>query len=114
MMILKGLKNFSHLDESDIKTADINKGIESTLILLRSTIPSNVEILMNLGDIPEIECYPGKLNQVFMNILNNAVQAMDKHKELKQHTLTISSFMENELLCVRIEDTISCYIFCSS
>ena len=103
--IVKGLKNFSHLDESDIKLANVNTGIESTLVLLRSSIPENIAIDMELGDIPLIECYPGKLNQVIMNILNNAIQAMEKNKETLNHTLAISSFLKDEQVHICIEDT---------
>ncbi|MCB9252904.1 MAG: GHKL domain-containing protein [Flavobacteriales bacterium] len=103
--IVKGLKNFSHLDESDIKMANINSGIESTLVLLRSSIPPNINIELHLGEIPEIECYPGKLNQVFMNIMNNAVQAMEKIPDRKDHTLSIRSFLFENLVAVSFEDT---------
>ena len=103
--IVKGLKNFSHLDESDIKLADVNKGIESTLVLIRSSIPENIRVEMNLGEIPMIECYPGKLNQVIMNILNNAIQAMEKHKDIANHQLSISSFLKDDYVHICIQDT---------
>lgn len=74
--IVKGLKSFSRLDESDLKYANINEGIESTLIILSSTFRGKVNIIRELGSIPEIECFAGKLNQVFMNIINNAAQAV--------------------------------------
>lgn len=103
--IVKGLKTFSHLDASDIKHADINQGIESTLVLLRSSLPPNIKIIKNLGEIPMIECYPGKLNQVFMNILTNAIQAMEKYTVRPDHLLTISTYLREEHVCVCIEDT---------
>jgi two-component system NtrC family sensor kinase len=102
--IVKGLKNFSHLDESDIKEADVNKGIESTLILLRSTIPKNIDVVKELNDIPMIECYPGKLNQVFMNIINNSIQAMEKYPRDK-HVLTLKTELIDDHVHVIIEDT---------
>ncbi|NUM31597.1 MAG: GHKL domain-containing protein [Bacteroidetes bacterium] len=103
--IVKGLKNFSHLDESDIKEADINKGIESTLVILRSSTPPNIEVETNLAELPLVECYPGKLNQVFMNIFNNAIQAMDKYKEREKHKLTINSYLKNEHVYIECIDT---------
>jgi signal transduction histidine kinase len=103
--IVKGLKNFSRLDETDIKGADINEGIESTLLLLRSSISESINIELNLGKIPTIQCYPGKLNQVFMNVLNNAIQAMDKRKINVKHKLSITSALENDYVVVKIEDT---------
>lgn len=74
--IVKGLKSFSRLDESDLKYANINEGIDSTLIILSSTFRGKINIVKELGIIPEIECFAGKLNQVFMNIINNAAQAV--------------------------------------
>ncbi|MEO8151097.1 MAG: 7TM diverse intracellular signaling domain-containing protein [Bacteroidia bacterium] len=103
--IVKGLKNFSHLDESDVKESDINQGIESTLVLLRSIIPKNIEVVKKLGVIPMIECYPGKLNQVFMNIFSNAVQAMESVPREEKHTLTIESYVDGPHVCVSVQDT---------
>ncbi len=103
--IVKGLRNFSRLDEGEIKEANLNEGIESTLTLIRSAIPENIQIIKQLEDIPTIECYPGKLNQVFMNAINNAVQAMQKHTAVKNHTLTISTYVFEQSVCVSVEDT---------
>lgn len=103
--IVSGLKNFSRLDESEMKVANINEGIESTLVLLKSAIPKNVNVVTSLGDIPAIECLPGKLNQVFMNLLSNALYAMDKNKAVVNHRLSISSYVRNDKVCVSIADT---------
>lgn len=102
--IVKGLKNFSRLDESDIKDADVNEGISSTLALLRHTFPNNLRIETEFADLGLIECFPGKLNQVFMNILNNSIQAMAKY-ERNEHCLTIRTFEENNQPVVVISDT---------
>lgn len=103
--IVSGLKNFSRLDESDVKLANINEGIESTLVLLKSAIPDNVQVVANLGDIPVIECLPGKLNQVFMNLLSNAIYAMEKNTAIKKHRLVISTYLQDEHVCVSVADT---------
>ncbi|MDB5272391.1 MAG: atoS [Chitinophagaceae bacterium] len=101
--IVTGLKTFSRLDESDVKTANINEGIESTITMIRSAIPENIKVVRNLGKIPTIECFPGKLNQVFMNTFNNAIQAIQEKKT--GGTLTISSYVSNaDHVCVSIED----------
>ncbi len=88
--IVSGLRTFSHVDDIGIKSNDLNKGIKSTLNLLSGEIPHEYDIKLGLGDIPEIECYGGKINQVFMNILNNAIQAIkvkgDMNGELKIET----------------------------
>jgi hypothetical protein len=74
--IVKGLRNFSRLDEAEIKLANINTGLDSTIILLQGNINGRIKINKDYGDIPEVECYAGKLNQVFMNILTNGIQAV--------------------------------------
>ncbi len=79
--IVRGLRTFSRLDESELKQVNIHDGIESTLVLLRNSIPPQVKILKDFRADGNIECYPGKLNQVFMNILNNAVQAIQAKKD---------------------------------
>lgn len=75
--IVKGLRNFSRMDQYVVKKADLNEGIESTLTLLHSTYRDRIEVIKDLGKIPEIDCFPGQINQVFMNLLSNAVQAIN-------------------------------------
>ena len=103
--IVLGLKNFSRLDESDVKEVNINDGIQSTLVLLRNTFPENLEVVVNLEKIPHIECLPGKLNQVFMNLLSNALFAISKNKSKEKHKLVIKSYELNNQIFVSIEDT---------
>jgi len=74
--IVKGLKNFSRLDEAEFKTASIEEGLDSTLILLRSNLKGQIKIVKDYGKVPEIDCFAGKLNQVFMNLINNAIYAI--------------------------------------
>ncbi|MEH2134214.1 MAG: AAA family ATPase [Nostoc sp.] len=81
--IVLTLRNFSRLDEADIKAVNIHEGIESTLLILQSRLQVKpgkpaIEIIKNYGDLPKVECYAGQLNQVFMNILNNAIDALEK------------------------------------
>jgi PAS domain S-box-containing protein len=75
--IVKSLGKFSRAGEEKLGMGDIHDGIESTLTLLSGEIGSAISIEKDYGDLPEIECFPGKLNQVFMNILSNAIQAID-------------------------------------
>jgi signal transduction histidine kinase len=75
--IVNGLRTFSRLDEDVLKVADINEGLESTLILLRNKYKNRIEIAREYGKLPPLECYPGQLNQVFMNILSNAIDAIE-------------------------------------
>lgn len=73
--IVRGLRTFSRLDEDDLKRADLNEGIRSTVVVLSPQLRDSVALELLLGDIPMVECYPGKVNQVIMNVLNNAAQA---------------------------------------
>jgi signal transduction histidine kinase/ligand-binding sensor domain-containing protein len=85
--IVKSLRNFTRLDEDDLKSADIHQGIDSTLVILRNQITDRIEVIKNYGHIPPVLCYPGRLNQVFMNILNNAIQAIEGEGKVYIQTL---------------------------
>src|SRR5262245_47586914 len=76
MKIVRRLRNYARLDEADRKRVDIHEGIESTLTLLRHQLRNRICIVKQFGDIPEIVCFPNPLNQVFMNMLVNAAQAI--------------------------------------
>ncbi len=88
--IVKGLRTFSRLDEADLKTVDIHEGIESVLVLLHNQYKNRVKIIKEYETIPPIECYPGKLNQVFMNLLSNAIQAIEGKGEILIKTSQIT------------------------
>lgn len=77
--IVKGLRNFTRMDASELKEADLHAGIDSTILLLRHKIKDRIEITKEYDDrIGFINCYPGPLNQVFLNLLNNAIDAIDQ------------------------------------
>lgn len=76
--IVKSLRVFSRVDEDTVLPADVNLGIESTLVIIGSLLSENIELEKNLNYLPQIECYPGKLNQVFLNIFTNAIYAIEK------------------------------------
>lgn len=103
--IVQGLKNFSYLDEADHKPADLNNGIKSTLVLLTSLINGDITIEKDFGDLPLVECYPGKLNQVFMNILSNAIQAIKSKQVLENEKITIKTFIEEDNAVLVFSDT---------
>lgn len=80
--IVLSLRNFSRMDEADCKTVDIHEGLENTLMILSHRLkaqPQRPEIVVvqDFGNLPLIECFPGQLNQVFMNILANAIDALE-------------------------------------
>ncbi|MEP0798794.1 ATP-binding protein [Funiculus sociatus GB2-A5] len=74
--IVVSLRNFSRLDESEMKSVDIHEGINSTLLILNNRLKHEIEVINQYGDLPLIECYPAQLNQVFMNIISNAIDAL--------------------------------------
>ena len=83
--IVKSLRTFSRLDESDFKMADIHEGLDSTLTILNNRLkptavhPEGIHLIRDYGiTVPSINCYPGPLNQVFMNILVNAIDELDE------------------------------------
>ncbi|MEO1052465.1 MAG: PAS domain S-box protein, partial [Bacteroidota bacterium] len=80
--IVKGLRIFSRTDDDKFQLADIHKNIEASLITLRGEYKNRVKMIQEFGDLPMIECYPGKLNQVFSNILINAIQAIPGEGEI--------------------------------
>lgn len=81
--IVASLRNFSRMDEAQMKEVNIHEGIDSTLMILEHRIKAKpdrprIEIIKNYTKLPQIECYPGQLNQVFMNILANALDALEE------------------------------------
>lgn len=81
--IVTSLRNFSRLDEADFKAVNIHEGIDSTLMILQNRLkPSadslTIHVSKDYGTLPLIECYPGQLNQVFMNLLSNAIDALEE------------------------------------
>jgi signal transduction histidine kinase len=95
--IASELKTFSRIDQSSLKEADIHEGLNSTLELMKSDIKQNHIVVEKLyGDIPRIDCLASKLNQVFMNTLNNAIYAI-KASENKEHgKIDISTFVSED------------------
>lgn len=84
--IVKSLRNFSRLDESDCKTVDIHEGLESTLMIVQNLLKSKsnsseIQVIRDYGELPRVSCYPGQLNQVFMNLLTNAIDAIYEQRE---------------------------------
>ncbi len=105
--IVRGLRTFSRLDESELKVANVHDGIDSTIVLLRNSMASHVSIEKKFTSKGAIECFPGKLNQVFMNILNNAIQAIAAKKDSKENDL-ISIFtcdLPGDYMQIKITDS---------
>ncbi|MEG5034439.1 ATP-binding protein [Microcoleus sp. AT3-D2] len=107
--IVLSLRNFSRLDESQMKLVDIHEGIDNTLLILNSRLKQGIEVVKNYGELPEIECYPAQLNQVFMNIIANAIDALeesshDSKKGKNPQILIQTEKLESSQIMVRICD----------
>ncbi|HEY9835150.1 MAG TPA: PAS domain-containing protein, partial [Stenomitos sp.] len=93
--IVLSLRNFSRLDESEIKAVDIHQGIDSTLLLLQHRLKAmghrdKITVSKQYGQLPLITCYPSQLNQVFMNLLNNAIDALENQSYPRMITISTS------------------------
>lgn len=98
--IVKDLKEFSHVGSDKPEYADINRGIESTLNIVWNELKYRAEVITVYGDIPQVLCYPQQLNQIFMNLLVNAAQAI-----VEKGTIKITTFSEDNHAVVEISDT---------
>jgi two-component system NtrC family sensor kinase len=104
--IIRSLKNFSRLDENDTKPVDLNEGIASTLVLVKNTFPDHLELVKDFADLPLVECLPGKINQVFMNLITNAVQAIkSKDDKDSENVLAIKTWQEDSVVKISIKDS---------
>lgn len=115
--IVVNLRNFSRMDESDRKEADIHEGIDSTLVMVQHRLDeSQIELFKDYGELPPIECYPGQLNQVFLNILTNAIDALCDRTQLSPsqaisddgetipRKISIKTELQGEAVAIRITD----------
>ena len=98
--IVHGLQNFTQSDVKEVSLFDVHAGIDSTLIILHNLYKDRIEIVREYGEIPEIECYPGQINQVFMNILSNAIQAIQG-----SGVITIATDLLDDRVRIRLSDT---------
>ncbi len=101
--IVKGLRVFSRLDEEESKPANINENIDATLTLLKNKTKNRIKITKFYDEnMQQIECFPGQLNQVFMNILNNSIQAIPSDR--KDGEITIYTEEEDQSVVIRLKD----------
>ena len=103
--IVKGLRIFSRVDEQDVKKVDLHDGINSTIILLNSSMPTRIRIERDFGELPLVECLAGKINQVFMNIINNAIHAIsDNIEKIKDPRILITTRSIRDSIIIEIGD----------
>ncbi|MEQ8187071.1 MAG: ATP-binding protein [Candidatus Eremiobacterota bacterium] len=98
--IVENLKSFSRVDESNYKEANINECIESTINIVWNELKYKATVKKEYGSIREIKCYPQELNQVFLNLLINASQAIEKHGEI-----TVKTWEEEDSIFISVSDT---------
>lgn len=98
--IVRSLRNFARLDEAELKTVDIHEGLESSLTLVYHEYKNRIKIIRNYGQLPHITCFPNQMNQVFMNLIVNAIHAIPK-----EGTITITTGYLDEHYSVAIADT---------
>lgn len=115
--IVLSLRNFSRLDEAEKKKVDIHQGLDSTLLILQSRFKDSVDrpgikVVKNYGDLPLVDCYAGQLNPVFMNIISNAIDALDNYDSRRAiaeihanpNTITITTEVIETNCVIRIAD----------
>ncbi|MGK7924912.1 MAG: sensor histidine kinase [Spirulina sp.] len=102
--LVLSLRNFSRLDESATKASNIHEGIESTLILLGNRLKQGIEVIKDYHDLPLVECYPAQLNQVFMNLLSNAIDALLDCGDRHPKQITIQTRSQSSGIRVSIHD----------
>jgi signal transduction histidine kinase len=104
--IVKGLRVFSRMDRSELISADINECLNSTLVVMKNMTKAEVTLNVELGEnIPKTYCYPGKLSQVFMNLVTNAVQATRlPNRQPIDRIINVRSYFNDNKICVEIQD----------
>ncbi|MGK7923382.1 MAG: ATP-binding protein [Trichodesmium sp.] len=105
--LVLSLRNFSRLDESEMKKVDIHSGIDSTLLILQHRLKTTKKstettIVREYGNLPDIECYPSQLNQVFMNIIANAIDALEEQDN--PGIITIKTEIDDNYVKIAISD----------
>ena len=98
--IVQNLKSFARLDEAGLKSADLNEGLESTIHIVWNELKYKATLHKEYGEIPRVVCNSGQINQVFLNILVNAAQAIEGHGEI-----TVRTWQEQENVFIAISDT---------
>jgi two-component system, NtrC family, sensor kinase len=112
--IVKSMQNFSRSDSSNMTLCDLHDSMDSTVLILRNRLNPqknrrDIEIVKDYGKLPLVECYTGQLNQVFMNLISNAIDALEEAAEERPDTLLKiyirTEILENDRVRVRISDT---------
>ena len=103
--IVRSLRNFSRLDEAAIKTVDLHEGLDSTLLILQHRLKKGIKTIKHYGDLPLVSCYPAQLNQVFMNIVTNALDAMLADDRQPKQLMIETTRVGEDWVKVKIRDS---------
>jgi PAS domain S-box-containing protein len=100
--LVHSMRNFARLDEAEMKKADINEGIKNCLLMIGHMIKDkDVELTTEYGILPLVDCFPAQLNQVFLNLIGNAIHAVEEKPDAKVH---IKTSLEQNYVVVRVQD----------
>jgi two-component system NtrC family sensor kinase len=103
--IVRSLRNFARLDEAERKPADLHEGLDSTLTLVGHLMKNRITVRRDYGQLPPVHCFANQLNQVFLNILVNAAQAIEGPGEITIRTRCVPDTGPNGTVVVEISDT---------
>lgn len=97
--IVRSLRNFSHLDQAEMKPVDIHEGLDSTLLIVQNRLKANtnhptIQVMKEYGNLPQVECFAGQLNQVFMNLISNAIDALEQGCKEDYNRLTRTPYLQ--------------------
>jgi signal transduction histidine kinase len=104
--LVRALKSYTYLDQAPLQSVNIHQGLEDTLVILRSKLKRGITMRREYAsDLPEIQAYGSELNQVWTNIIDNAIDALlDEESPTVEPTITIRTFQENGYAIVEVED----------
>ncbi len=104
-MIVRSLRNFARLDQAEQKEVDLHEGLDSTVLLLQHRLGSTIQVECQYGQLPLVQCYPAQLNQVFMHILNNAIDGLkqDEHQPDRK-ILVMTKVLGDDRVQIQIQD----------
>jgi signal transduction histidine kinase len=98
--VIQSLKNFARLDQAELELVDLHEGLESTLTLINHLIKDRIKVVKDYGELPKVQCYASQINQVFANLLTNAVQAIKQ-----TGTITVTTRQDGNYAVIEVADT---------
>jgi len=109
-MIAGGLRNFSHMDETQLQPADLHQCIDNTLLILNNRLKGEIDIIKNYSDLPLVNCYSGQLSQVFMNLISNAIDTLFE-KKAQQKSILPNQYQHKEAIAWQPQITITTEVY---